>query len=101
MFCHKCGKQNEEIARFCCACGTQLKSAVISVNTRQKVALISCGKNKLSVIKEIRILKGLGLKEALDLADQAPVILKTNVDQEEAQKIKHTCESVGAIVEIS
>ena len=47
------------------------------------------------------LIKGLGLKEALDLADQAPVILKTDVDQEEAQKIKRTFENVGAIVEIS
>lgn len=101
MFCHKCGTQNEEIAKFCCACGTQLKSTVISINSRKKVVLISCGKNKLNVIKEIRILTGAGLKEAVTLADRVPVTLKDNVNQEEAQKIKRTFENVGAIIEIS
>lgn len=100
MFCHKCGTQNEEIAKFCCACGTQLKSAIVSVNSRQKVVLISCGKNKLNVIKEIRMLTGAGLKEALTLADRAPVILKDDIDQMEAKKIKSTFEGTGATIEI-
>ena len=64
MYCYKCGAQNEEIARFCRACGTQLKTDSFTSNSYKKVILVNCGRNKINVIKEIRMLTGAGLAEA-------------------------------------
>jgi large subunit ribosomal protein L7/L12 len=58
------------------------------------------GSQKIQVIKEVRALTGLGLKEAKDLVDGAPKAVKEGVPEEEAKKIKTTLEAVGAVVEI-
>lgn len=100
MFCHKCGTQNEEIARFCRACGTQLKNDSFASNPYKKVVLVNCGRNKLNVIKEIRMLTGAGLAEAKDLSERTPSTLKENVIEAEAVQIKNTFEAIGATVEI-
>ena len=100
MFCHKCGTQNEERARFCRACGTQLKNDSFVSNPYKKVVLVNCGRNKLNVIKEIRMLTGAGLAEAKDLSERTPSTLKENVTEAEAVQIKNTFEATGATVEI-
>jgi len=64
------------------------------------VVLASIGGNKIAVIKEIRAVTDLGLKEAKDLADAAPKTLKENVTKEEAEEIKKKLEAAGATVEL-
>lgn len=100
MYCYKCGAQNEDVARFCRACGTQLKKSFVS-NPYKKVILVNCGKNKLNVIKEIRLLLGVGLKEAKNLSERTPSILKEGISETEAQQIKNTFTTIGAVIEIS
>src|SRR3954453_16350843 len=58
------------------------------------------GEKKIEVIKEVRALTGLGLKEAKDLVEAAPKAVKEGVNKEEADKIKTTLEKVGAKVEL-
>ncbi len=62
--------------------------------------LASAGEKKIEVIKEVRALTGLGLKEAKDLVEGAPKAVKESVNKEEADKIKATLEKVGAKVEL-
>jgi large subunit ribosomal protein L7/L12 len=62
--------------------------------------LMAVGDKKIEVIKEVRALTGLGLKEAKDLVEAAPKAVKEGVNKEEADKIKATLEKVGAKVEL-
>jgi len=64
------------------------------------VVLASAGANKIAVLKEVRAITGLGLKEAKDLVDGAPKPIKENVKKEEADEIKKKLEEAGATVEI-
>ena len=64
------------------------------------VILSSFGDKKIAVIKEVRALTGLGLKEAKDIVDSCPKPIKENVKKEEADKIKEALEKAGAKVEI-
>jgi large subunit ribosomal protein L7/L12 len=64
------------------------------------VILASAGDKKINVIKEIRALTNLGLKEAKDLVESAPKEIKTDVLKEEAQKMKKQLEDAGAKVEL-
>ena len=64
------------------------------------VVLAAAGANKINVLKEVRTITGLGLKEAKDLVDGAPKPIKENVKKEEAEAIKKTLEELGATVEI-
>ena len=68
--------------------------------TESDVILAEAGGNKIAVIKEVRGLTGLGLKEAKDLVEGAPKDVKTDVPKEEAQKIKEALEKAGAQVEL-
>lgn len=68
--------------------------------TEFEVVLSEMGSKKIQVIKEVRKLTSLGLKEAKDLVEQAPKPVKQGVSKEEAQKIKETLEAVGAKVEL-
>lgn len=68
--------------------------------TEFDVILSEIGSKKIQVIKEVRKLTSLGLKEAKDLVEQAPKPIRENVAKEEALKIKETLEAVGAKVEI-
>jgi large subunit ribosomal protein L7/L12 len=68
--------------------------------TEFDVILASCGDNKLGVIKVVKDLAGLGLKEAKDLVDAAPQPLKTGVSKEEAESVKKAIEEAGGKVEI-
>jgi len=64
------------------------------------VTLTGAGANKIAVIKEIRAITELGLKEAKDLVDSAPKPVKENVTKEEAAEIKKKLEAAGATVEL-
>lgn len=68
--------------------------------TEFNVILAAAGDKKIEVIKEVRALTGLGLKEAKDLVEGAPKAVKEGVNKEEADKIKATLEKVGAKVEL-
>jgi large subunit ribosomal protein L7/L12 len=68
--------------------------------TEFNVILAAVGDKKIEVIKEVRALTGLGLKEAKDLVEGAPKAVKEGVNKEEADKIKATLEKVGAKVEL-
>ena len=68
--------------------------------TEFDVTLASMGANKIAVIKEVRSLTGLGLKEAKDLVESAPKTVKKSVSKEEADKIKAALEKAGAKVEV-
>jgi large subunit ribosomal protein L7/L12 len=68
--------------------------------TEFDVILKDAGANKLNVVKEVKNLLGLGLKEAKDLVDGAPSPLKTGVNKAEAESIKAALEGAGAVVEV-
>lgn len=68
--------------------------------TSFNVILKEVGAQKIQVIKEVRALTGLGLKEAKDLVDGAPKPVKEGVTDEEAKRIKETLENVGATIEV-
>jgi large subunit ribosomal protein L7/L12 len=69
-------------------------------NTEFDVILKDAGANKLNIVKEVKNLLGLGLKEAKDLVDGAPSPLKSGVNKAEAESIKSTLEAAGAVVEV-
>ena len=75
--------------------------AVAEEQTEFTALLAEIGPNKIPVIKVVRELTGLGLKEAKDLVDATPKPVKEGVAREEAEKIKAALEEVGAKVEIS
>lgn len=64
------------------------------------IVLAAAGDKKIDVIKEVRAITGLGLKEAKDLVEAAPKPVKTGVDKAEAETIKKKLEAVGAKVEL-
>jgi large subunit ribosomal protein L7/L12 len=75
-------------------------AAAAEEKTEFTVVLAAAGDKKIEVIKEVRALTGLGLKEAKDLVEGAPKPVKEGVNKEEAEKIKATLEKVGAKVEL-
>jgi len=68
--------------------------------TEFDVILKEAGSQKIKVIKEVRALTDLGLKEAKDLVDSAPKPIREGVSKEEAEKVRDQLEAVGAVVEI-
>jgi large subunit ribosomal protein L7/L12 len=74
--------------------------AAAEENTSFDVVLTSAGAQKIQVIKVVRAVTGLGLKEAKDLVDSAPKPVKEGVNQEEADQIKAQLEEAGAGVEL-
>jgi large subunit ribosomal protein L7/L12 len=75
-------------------------AAPVEEQTEFTVVLAAAGDKKIEVIKEVRAITGLGLKEAKDLVEGAPKPVKEGVGKEEAEKIKATLEKVGAKVEL-
>ena len=75
-------------------------AAAAEEKTEFTVVLAAAGEKKIEVIKEVRALTGLGLKEAKDLVEGAPKPVKEGVNKDEANKIKTTLEKVGAKVEL-
>ncbi len=74
--------------------------AAAEEKTTFTVVLADVGANKIQVIKEVRAVTTLGLKEAKDLVDSAPKTIKENIPKEEAESIKKKLEGVGAKVEL-
>ena len=74
--------------------------AVAEEASEVNVILASAGANKIAVLKEVRAITGLGLKEAKDLVDGAPKAVKEGVKKEDAEAIKKQLEAAGATVEI-
>ncbi len=75
-------------------------AAAAEEKTEFTVVLAAVGEKKIEVIKEVRAITGLGLKEAKDLVEGAPKPVKEGVNKDEAAKIKATLEKVGAKVEL-
>ncbi|MDO8533971.1 MAG: 50S ribosomal protein L7/L12 [Xanthobacteraceae bacterium] len=75
-------------------------AAAAEEKTEFTVVLAAFGDKKIEVIKEVRAITGLGLKEAKDLVEGAPKNVKEGVSKDEAAKIKATLEKVGAKVEL-
>ena len=75
-------------------------AAAAEEKTEFDVVLTACGDKKIQVIKEVRTITGLGLKDAKDLVDGAPKPLKEGVKKEEAEEIKTKIEGAGGSVEI-
>jgi large subunit ribosomal protein L7/L12 len=75
-------------------------AAPVEEKTEFTVVLASAGEKKIEVIKEVRALTGLGLKEAKDLVEGAPKSVKESVSKEEAEKVKAQLEKAGAKVEL-
>ncbi|MDD3695277.1 MAG: 50S ribosomal protein L7/L12 [Lentisphaeria bacterium] len=75
-------------------------AAPVEEQTEFDVILVSAGEKKIAVIKEVRAITSLGLKEAKDLVTEAPKPVKTGVSKEEAEEIKAKLEEAGAKVEL-
>src|SRR5258708_27966301 len=75
-------------------------AAPVEEKTEFTVVLSAVGDKKIEVIKEVRVLTGLGLKEAKDLVEGAPKPVKEGVSKDEAEKVKATLEKAGAKVEL-
>jgi len=75
-------------------------AAPVEEKTEFTVVLADAGANKINVIKEIRAITGLGLKEAKDLVEGAPKNVKEGVNKDDAKKIKDQLTAAGATVEV-
>lgn len=82
------------------AAGPAAGGAPAEDKTEFDVVLADAGSSKINVIKEVRTITGLGLKEAKDLVEGAPKAVKEGVPKEEADKIKAALEKAGAKVEV-
>jgi large subunit ribosomal protein L7/L12 len=80
--------------------GAAAPVAAVEEQTEFTVVLTGAGAEKIKVIKVVRELTGLGLKEAKDLVDSAPANIKEDIDKSEAEAIKAQLEGVGAAVEL-
>jgi len=70
------------------------------VKDKFEVVLAAAGENKINVIKEVRAITNLGLKEAKDLVEAAPKTVKSDVSKDDAEKMKKQLEAAGAKVEL-
>jgi large subunit ribosomal protein L7/L12 len=82
------------------AAGPAAAAAPVEEQTEFNVVLTDAGANKINVIKEVRAITGLGLKEAKDLVEGAPKAVKEGVSKDEAEKVKKQLEGAGAKVEL-
>ena len=82
------------------AAGAAAPAEEVEEQTEFNVILASIGDKKINVIKEVRAITGLGLKEAKDLVEGAPKPVKEGVSKDEAAKLKEQLESAGATVEV-
>jgi len=80
--------------------GGAVAGAVAEEKTEFDVVLTSAGDNKIKVIKAVREITGLGLKEAKEIVDGAPKTLKEGVSKDEAEEMKAKLEEVGAGIEV-
>ncbi|MPN39334.1 50S ribosomal protein L7/L12 [bioreactor metagenome] len=82
------------------AAGAAPAAAAVEEQTEFTVILADMGASKVNVIKEVRAITGLGLKEAKDLVESAPKPVKEGVSKEDAKKFKEQLEAAGAKVEV-
>ncbi|GGA80587.1 50S ribosomal protein L7/L12 [Brucella endophytica] len=82
------------------AAGGAAPAAAVEEKTEFDVVLVDGGAQKINVIKEVRAITGLGLKEAKDLVEGAPKAVKEAVSKDEAEKVKAQLEGAGAKVEL-
>jgi large subunit ribosomal protein L7/L12 len=82
------------------AAGAAAPAAPAEEQTEFTVILAKAGEKKINVIKEVRTITGLGLKEAKDLVEGAPKTVKESVNKDEAAKIRKMLEDAGATVEV-
>lgn len=82
------------------AAGGAAPAAAAEEKTEFDVILVDAGSNKIGVIKEVRAITGLGLKDAKDLVEGAPKAIKEAIAKDEAAKIKEQLEKAGAKVEM-
>ena len=82
------------------AAGPAAAAAPVEEKTEFTVVLAAAGDKKIEVIKEVRALTGLGLKEAKDLVEGAPKPVKEGIPKDEAEKVKAQLEKAGAKVEL-
>ncbi|MEX1060799.1 MAG: 50S ribosomal protein L7/L12 [Methyloceanibacter sp.] len=82
------------------AAGGGAAAAPVEEKTEFTVVLTAAGAQKINVIKEVRVITSLGLKEAKDLVEGAPKPVKEGVNKDEADKIKKQLEAAGATVEL-
>ena len=82
------------------AAGAGVAAAVVEEQTEFTVILKASGEKKIQVIKEVRAITSLGLKEAKDLVEGVPGIVKEGVSKAEAEEIKKKLEAQGAVVEL-
>ena len=82
------------------AAGPAAAAAPVEEKTEFTVVLAAAGDKKIEVIKEVRALTGLGLKEAKDLVEGAPKAVKEGIPKDEAEKVKAQLEKAGAKVEL-
>lgn len=82
------------------AVGAAAPAEAAEEQTEFDVILAGVGDKKINVIKEVRVITGLGLKEAKDLVEAAPKAVKEAVSKEEADKLKEQLEGAGASVEV-
>jgi large subunit ribosomal protein L7/L12 len=82
------------------AAGGAAAAAPVEEKTEFTVILVEAGPNKINVIKEVRAITGLGLKEAKDLVEGAPKEVKAGVPKAEAAELKKKLEAAGAKVEV-
>ena len=80
--------------------GAAAPAAAVEEKTEFTVVLADAGANKINVIKAVREITALGLKEAKDLVEGAPKAIKENIGKEEAEDIKKKLEAAGAKVEV-
>jgi large subunit ribosomal protein L7/L12 len=80
--------------------GGAAAAAPAAEKTEFNVVLAAAGEKKINVIKEVRAITGLGLKEAKDLVEGAPKAVKEGVNKDEAAKLKKQLEEAGATVEV-
>ena len=88
------------VAAAAAAAGPAAAAAPVEEQTEFNVILAEIGPNKINVIKEVRAITALGLKEAKDLVEGAPKAVKEGVTKDEAAKLKAQLESAGAKVEV-
>jgi len=88
------------VAMVAAAGGAAGAAAAAEEKTEFNVILADAGANKINVIKEVRAITGLGLKEAKDLVEGAPKAVKEGVSKDEAEKMKKQLEAAGAKVEV-
>ena len=93
-------KALEEALGVSAAAPVAMAAAPAEEQTEFDVILAEVGPNKIAVIKEVRTITGLGLKDAKDLVDAAPKPIKSGVTKEEAATIKEQVEKAGAKVEV-